>query len=196
MIAVARDVRDAQSVDRVAVVFKRPLPYLYLAPQVFGSAGIPFRISDALPLAAESMAAAVDLVLDVAQAGFTRASLVALMRSPHFVFVGEGTEVDKDAVSALDRELSKARFLGGLEALVALEDAWAKEPAKRQPARAGDDRSAGADGTPFYRFLTAAPASAQPTLILDFSTRTRVRLRSRTRWDRGSTAAAPRCGRP
>ena len=167
LIAVARDVRDARSVDRVAVVFKRPLPYLYLAPQVFGSARIPFRISDALPLAAESMAAAVDLVLDVAQAGFTRASLVALMRSPHFVFVGEGAQVDRDAISALDRELSKARFLGGLEALVALEDAWAKEPAKRQPARPAMI-AARALAERLSPLLTAAPASAQLTLILDF----------------------------
>ena len=64
---------DAVPLDRTAVVFKHPLPYLYLAAEVFGAAGIPYQASDALPLAAEPTAAAIDLVLDAVASNFTRA---------------------------------------------------------------------------------------------------------------------------
>ena len=52
---------QADGSSRTAVVFKRPLPYVYLASEVFGSAGIPFQTFDAIPLAAEPTAAALDL---------------------------------------------------------------------------------------------------------------------------------------
>ena len=74
--------------DRTAVVFKQPLPYLYLAPDTLGAAGIPYQIVDALPLAAEPVAATVDLVLDAVETAFSRESLVALLRSPHLNFAG------------------------------------------------------------------------------------------------------------
>src|SRR5581483_7272391 len=118
LIAVARAIRaderrgEGVPLDRTAVVFKQPLPYLYLAPRVFGSAGMPVHMFDTLPLAAEPTAAAFDLVLDAAASEFNRASLVALLRSPHFAF-----DLDRAAVSALDRRLSDARYLGGLERL-------------------------------------------------------------------------------
>src|SRR5205823_11472754 len=57
LVAVARQIKaddlsgDAVPLARTAVVFKRPLPYLYVAGEVFGAAHIPFRASDALPLA-------------------------------------------------------------------------------------------------------------------------------------------------
>ena len=90
LIAVARRVMadryDPASLARVAVVFKRPLPYLYLAREVFGGSGIPYQAFDALPLAAEPFAAALDLVFEFVESGFTRHALVALLRSPHFVF--------------------------------------------------------------------------------------------------------------
>src|SRR5439155_4711890 len=44
---------------------------------------------------------------------FSRATLVALLRSPHFVFAG----VTRDSISALDRTLSAARYLGELDRL-------------------------------------------------------------------------------
>ena len=103
--------------DRVAVVFKRPLPYLYLAREVFGGAGLPYQASDALPLAAEPFAAALDLVFEFVESGFTRASMVALLRSPHFEFRHGNERIDREAVAALDRELSEQRYLGGLERL-------------------------------------------------------------------------------
>src|SRR5262249_13332585 len=70
LVAIARQVRANESAGesvplaRTAAVFKRPLPYLYAADEVFRSAGIPFHASDALPLAAEPTSAALDLVLD------------------------------------------------------------------------------------------------------------------------------------
>ena len=56
---VARTIkqRAPEMAPRLAVVFQRPLPYLYLARQVFGDAGLPYEAFDALPLAAEPVAA-------------------------------------------------------------------------------------------------------------------------------------------
>src|SRR5262249_56995524 len=70
-----------------------------------------------MPLAAEPTAAALDLVLDVVSSNFTRATLVALLRSPHLVFSCEGAEITRESVSALDRFLSDARYLGDIERL-------------------------------------------------------------------------------
>ena len=72
--------------DRIALVVARPLPYLYLAREVFSGAGIPYEALDTLPLAAEPYAAAVDVVLEAVSANFTRRSMMALLRSPHFRF--------------------------------------------------------------------------------------------------------------
>ncbi|MEQ1731503.1 MAG: hypothetical protein ABL982_24290, partial [Vicinamibacterales bacterium] len=68
------------SLDAVAVVFKRPLPYLYLAADTLGAAGIPHVVADALPLAAEPAVATVDLVLDALEADFPRDAVVAKVR--------------------------------------------------------------------------------------------------------------------
>ena len=66
-------------IERTAVVFQRPLPYLYLARQVFPDAQVPYQALDALPLAAEPFAAALDLVLSFAIEEGTRASMVELL---------------------------------------------------------------------------------------------------------------------
>ena len=121
LIAIARQVKSAavtpESLARVAVVFKRPLPYLYLTREVFGGAGLPYQAVDALPLAAEPVAAALDLVFEFVESGFTRESIVALLRSPHFEFRHDSQRIDREAIAALDRELSRKRYLGGLERL-------------------------------------------------------------------------------
>jgi hypothetical protein len=89
LAAVAREVRDP---DRTAVVYQRPLPYLYLARQVFGATGpgggepLPWQALDALPLAVEPYAAALDLVLTFAMSEYTRDAGIALLRSPFFRF--------------------------------------------------------------------------------------------------------------
>jgi RecB family exonuclease len=100
LLAVARRAarRDAGDPTRTAVVYKHPLPYLYLAPATLGAAGVPYQSPDALPLATEPSAAAVDLVLDVVQSGFSREALAALLASPHFVF--RGAAADSGAVLA------------------------------------------------------------------------------------------------
>jgi len=106
--------------ERHAVVFKRPLPYLYIAAEVLPAAGLSFRTFDALPLAVEPGASAVDLALSAAAANFGRESLVALLRSPHFVFVTDGREVMRESMNALDRMLSDSRYLGELTKLESL----------------------------------------------------------------------------
>ena len=112
----------AAPLDRAAVVFQRPLPYLYMARHVFGSAHMPFQAHDALPLAAEPVAAAFDLILAFIGSQATRASIVALLDSPHWTFVDpESSEtVECSHVDALDRWLRETKFLGGWHQLHAL----------------------------------------------------------------------------
>jgi RecB family exonuclease len=115
---------SSAAVDRQAVVYKRPLPYLYLAPETFGAAAISYQTSDALPLAAEPTAAAVDLVLDLVETSFSRDAIVALFRSPHYCFESKTGILTRQQVSALDRGLSDARYLGELPRLEALAARW------------------------------------------------------------------------
>ncbi len=167
LVAIARQLKadrrsgDAVPLDRTAIVYKNPLPYLYAAAEIFRGAGIPYQISDALPLAAEPTAAALDLILDAVSSRFSRASLIALLRSPHFRF---DPEVTRASVSALDRTLSAARYLGELERLDAL----------------AGDAAAGASRPALDAALAAAralapltdthPASGQLTCLLAFWT--------------------------
>ncbi len=108
-----------------AVVFQRPLPYLYLARQSFAQAGVPFETRDALPLAAEPCAAALDLVVEFVTSDYGRSATVELLRSPHFAFEDDGHPLAAAAVDALERALHEARYAGGLAALERLAVAWA-----------------------------------------------------------------------
>ena len=121
LIGIARRLQSGNSIDfdRVGVVFNRPLPYLYLAADTLGSAGIPFQSSDALPLAAEPTAAVVDLVLDAVETNFTRSSLLALLRTPHLELMDAPV---LPAVAALDRRLSDVRYLGELPRLEGVDE--------------------------------------------------------------------------
>jgi RecB family exonuclease len=103
--------------DRVAIVFKRPLPYMYLAREVFSDAGIPHQTFDALPLAAEPYAAALDLIFDFVTSGATRQAVVDLLGSPHFTFETDGPAVTRRDVDELDRALSETSYLGGHDRL-------------------------------------------------------------------------------
>ena len=124
LVAIARQLKadrrsgDDVPLDRTAIVYKNPLPYLYAAVEIFRAAGIPYQMSDALPLAAEPTAAALDLILDAVSSRFSRATLTALLRSPHFLF--SPLEIARESVSVLDRALSAARYLGEFERLEAL----------------------------------------------------------------------------
>ena len=127
LMAAAWTIGGAANV-RHALVYKRPLPYLYLAPATFGAAGIAYETADALPLAAEPVAAAVDLILDAVETSFSRDALVALLRSPHFDFAGMAAS--PAAVSAFDRALSEQRYLGGVDRLETLVAEWADDNAR------------------------------------------------------------------
>jgi len=119
------DRRSGRTIDleKTALVVARPLPYLYLARDVFHGAGVPFEALDTLPLAAEPYAAAVDVAMECVAAGFTRRALVALLRSPHFRFDVDGVEVHRESIAVLDVALADQRYLGGLDRLASLTEA-------------------------------------------------------------------------
>jgi RecB family exonuclease len=143
--------------DRTAIVFQRPLPYLYLARQVFADAGVPWQAFDALPLAGEPFAATVDLVFSAAAAGYTRAALLALLRSPHLRFEADGAVLDRAELAALDRAMVEKKYLGGVERLTAFaEDAG------------GAARIAAATAAELEAALGAPSASAQISALVAF----------------------------
>ncbi len=122
--ATARRPGPTRALARTAVVFKRPLPYVYLATTVFGAAGIEYQASDALPLAAEPFAAVLDLVCVGVESRFSRAALLALMRSPHVEADPAGEPLAAADVDAFDRGLVEARYLGDPQALASLAARW------------------------------------------------------------------------
>ena len=136
LLAVARSVKasarhghggpaDDVALDRkVGVVYHRPLPYLYLARQLFQQARLPFETLDALPLAAEPYAAALDLVCSFVTSGYDRSAAVALLRSPHFDFESGRQPLDITSVHTFDQMLRSARYLGGRPALSRLVTQW------------------------------------------------------------------------
>jgi ATP-dependent helicase/nuclease subunit B len=157
--------------SRRALVFQKPLPYLYLARQVFGGAGLPYQALDTLPLAAEPYAAALDLVFTLVASGYTRPASIALLKSPHFRFEVEGQTLGSSEILALDRALHEAGYLGGRERLVGLAERWAEEAAGaggrlRPAARAARALVAAADTLA----PLAAPGAAATMLqaVLDF----------------------------
>ena len=116
------------TLDRIALVVYRPLPYVYLARQVLQSARVPYQMFDALPLASEPYAAALDLVITCVTGNFGRSQLVALLRSPYLRFGSEGASLSPREVAAFDRDLSEAGYLGETEALDRLIAAWRESP--------------------------------------------------------------------
>ena len=149
---VARAVQSGIASDRMAIVFQRPLPYLYLARGVFGDAGLPYQALDSLPLAAEPFAAALDLVFTCATTEATRASLVELLGSPHWRFDGAaGQPLSRDDVVAFDLWLRELKYLGGWDRLEALQ---ARTPGSDQNRRERLERRAAPA-------LTAAVAAAK-----------------------------------
>ena len=140
-----------------AVVFQRPLPYLYLARQIFPQAGLPFQARDSFPLAGEPYAAALDLVIEFVRTGFSRAAAVALLRSPHFDFSREDQPLPPAAIAALDRALLRARCDGGRRRLAVLAARWS---AARADAAGEDALEAAA--APAAAAAAAAAAQLQP----------------------------------
>lgn len=148
--------------DRIGVVYRKPLPYLYLARETIGAAGIRWRSADALPLAGEPTAAALDLVLEFVETGFTRDSAVALLRSPHFLLDRGEQLVTRQSILALDRALSQSRYLGELSRLEALAADWKAAAA----APALDAALAAARG--LAALTEPAPASTQLDRLRSF----------------------------
>jgi RecB family exonuclease len=156
-VAVALKGAGADRLDRRAVVFRRPLPYVYLARDVFADAGIPYQTFDALPLAAEPYAATLDLVFEFVTSNFTRESTVALLGSPHLTFVVDGDAVRRPEIAALNRGLSEAGYFGGAARLRAMAAAGPR--AVRAAAAAAEE----------LRVLTdKGPPSAQLDALIAF----------------------------
>jgi RecB family exonuclease len=172
--AVARSVRahaDASPLSRTAVVFQRPLPYLYLSQQVLAEAGVPFQAFDALPLSAEPYAALVDLALIVARTGGTRDSALALARSPLLQFEQGGVAVSLDDFAALDRLLIESRVSSPpSEYVSAVAEALARQTRQDTAAAGRATRAAGAVAAVVDRlapFHAAETGSAQVGAVLN-----------------------------
>lgn len=112
-IKAERRAGRAVPLDRTAVVVRRPLPYLYLAPAALAGAGVPFDTLDALPLAAEPAAAALDLVFECVASDFSRPAVVALLESPHFRFEADDARVTPAAAAWVNRALAEANYSSG-----------------------------------------------------------------------------------
>src|SRR5262249_46192252 len=138
----------------------------------------------AFPLAAEPFAAALDLVLDLASSSFTRTTIVSLLRSPHFSFGAAAAE--RSAVSALDRALSAARYLGGLDQLTALA-ARSRSDGKEQIALTSLDAVIPALEE-LAPLRSAAPTSDQVEHLLSFLRRYAVAEEADSRGGRARAA--------
>ena len=124
LAGIARSVKcedHSRPLDRTAVVFQRPLPYLYLARQVFESAHIPYQAMDALPLAGEPFVAGLDLVFGFLSSEGTRAAIIELLASPQWTFTDAETAqtIERAHVSALAAFLRDVKYLGGWDTLAA-----------------------------------------------------------------------------
>lgn len=155
---IQRDPSTRVPLGRIGGVFDRPLPYVYLAREVFAQGGVPFDARDALPLGAEPFAAAVDLVLSCAAAAFSRHSLVALLASPHLGFVPPqgGPALDRLDVAALDAALEDGDHRGDADRLEALADGWLDGTLRSRFARWNPEAAARAarSGAAVIRALT------------------------------------------
>lgn len=160
---VVRGVKTGEATGKMAVIFQRPLPYLYLARNVFADAQLPYDALDALPLAGEPFAAAIDLVFTAAISEATRSSLLELLRSPHWRFTtAEGEPLQARELAALDAFLLKMKYLGGWTRLAGLKTVPRHERA--EPALS----VAIAICERLQAFSSAANASSQIDSVLQF----------------------------
>ena len=154
--------------EDVAAVFARPLPYVYLATRVFKSSGVPFQMLDALPLAAEPWAGAVDVVCSFVLSDYTRASIVELLRSPHLSAETEEPAPDPLSISALDSQLQEQRYLGGRRRLVELARDWAQATDRRITLAAPAAAAAAALARELQSLEQEAPASVLLATLIAF----------------------------
>ena len=133
---VADDVRaaahDGVLRQRHAIVFQRPLPYLYLAAQVLTDARVPYQAFDAVPLASEPYAAALDVVVTAARTAGTRDAAVALLRSRLLRHALNGEDVTPADASVLDRVLTERRAVGDATTFPAEVEAYFRGAGQRR----------------------------------------------------------------
>jgi RecB family exonuclease len=168
-----RAARDGDAlIAPVAVVVHRPLPYLFLAPQVLADAGVPFEAFDAVPLAAEPYAAMLDLVMTFARTGGTREAAAALLRCGLLRFEVDGAHVGLEDVAALTAALAARRASGTAETYSTEVEAWFDGRAVRDRAsRAGAlraARAAAAVRAALDPYRGAPAASAQVRVLSTF----------------------------
>lgn len=175
---VARSIADSAAANgnvlpgSVAIVFQRPLPYLYLGQQVLTAAGLPFHTLDALPLAGEPYAALFDLALTAARTGCTREATLALLRSRLLRFVVDDVEVGLADAAALERVLVERRATGDASTFVAEVDRYRPADVDRHPIDAAAARRAGVAASEIRAaldgFRSAASAATQVQAITAF----------------------------
>ncbi|HWJ54868.1 MAG TPA: hypothetical protein VNR90_01605, partial [Vicinamibacterales bacterium] len=115
--------REDGVVAATAIVFQRPLPYLYLARQVLSEARLPYQAFDALPLGAEPYAGLLDVVLTFARTGGTREAAIELLRSPCLIFSVDGVRLARADATALASILAERRADGDASTYPAEVDA-------------------------------------------------------------------------
>jgi RecB family exonuclease len=175
LVDVARVVKERPTtLSRTAIVFHRPLPYLYLARQVFGAARIPYQALDALPLAAEPYAAALDLVFSFMLSEANRASTIELLASPNWRFHDGARVLLRPDVAALDDLLRDLKYVGGWERLSSVAAEAANPDASSGPRETRWKRAAPAlqaavaAAAALRAMLSGASASTQIATLLSF----------------------------
>lgn len=144
----------AISLDRIALIVRQPLPYVYLARELLRSANVPCQTFETLPLAAEPYAAALDLVFSAVSTNLSRASAIALLSSPHLHWLVDGKPVSPASIAAADALLSERGYLGGLDALQRIVTAVSDAP--KGPTRAATT------ALPALEALVRAAADLEP----------------------------------
>lgn len=159
--AAAGDGRPVPVAPRLALVFGRPLPYVYLARSAFADAGLAVVVSESLPLAAEPYAALLEQVFQAASSRFGRTALVGLLRSPHLVVEVDERVPDAAALSALERALLDAGYAGNPRRLGELASRWTGDLALAA-------RAAALVATELSPLAVAAPVSAHVAAVRAF----------------------------
>lgn len=158
--------------ERTAVVFHRPLPYLYLSQQVLTEARVPYQAFDALPLAAEPYAALLDVVMTAARTGGTRESAVELLRTRLLRIEVDGAEITPAQASVLDQVLSERRATGDASTFGSEVSAYLRVRAsgRKTPDRGAAiaARAAADAATALRDFRDAPTASAQVRTLIAF----------------------------
>jgi RecB family exonuclease len=173
---VKHDVRTGvlAAPGHAAIVVRQRLPYVYVVREVLRSAGLSCQTFDALPLASEPFAAALDLVLSFVSADFARVPATALLRSPHFDFLrlapSRGNPAGDPDIAALDRVLAEAGYLGGIDSLERLVRAW--QEAEPKPIRTERAVRAGerllAIASELVPLRSSAPVAEHLRILLEF----------------------------